>query len=154
SAALNERPDRFWSYQSGRGYEPVMAVGSIMSCVTRSMRSSVAGFDEGCVTSACSVPAMLRRTPNICQARAFVGYNAAVRGHGAWRRRGLDGGTDSMLCFATRECQARWRRERGDGEWRMTAGCYRRRSVKTFPRSFSGGSTAGTATPTQTTTSS
>src|SRR5499426_4446444 len=47
SAALNERPDRFWSYQRGRGYEPVMAVGSIMSRVTRSMLSSVDDFDEG-----------------------------------------------------------------------------------------------------------
>src|SRR5262245_2081291 len=43
SAALNERPKRFWSYQRGRGYEPVMAVGSIMSRVTRSMYSSVDG---------------------------------------------------------------------------------------------------------------
>src|SRR5215468_4282890 len=47
SAALNDLPDRFWSYQSGRGYDPVMAVGSIMSRVTRTIHSSADGFDEG-----------------------------------------------------------------------------------------------------------
>src|SRR5262245_15603718 len=40
SMDLNERPLRFASYHKGRGYDPVMAVGSIMSRVTRSIDSS------------------------------------------------------------------------------------------------------------------
>src|SRR5499425_2726444 len=43
SMDLNDRPLRFASYHSGRGYEPVMAVGSIMSRVTRSIDSSAVG---------------------------------------------------------------------------------------------------------------
>src|SRR5262245_1063590 len=105
SAALNERPDRFWSYQSGRGYEPVMAVGSIMSCVTRSMRSSVAGFDGG-----------LRDVGllSVCDAAPDTEYlsssgpYATVHQSGSrcleapcGAAGGLDGETESVLCFAT-----------------------------------------------------
>src|SRR5262249_1785122 len=41
-AALNERPSRFWSYHSGRGYDPVIAVGMTMSRVVLSMAFSLA----------------------------------------------------------------------------------------------------------------
>src|SRR5262249_28374336 len=39
SADLNDRPRRLSVNQSGRGYDPVMAVGSIRSCVTFSIAS-------------------------------------------------------------------------------------------------------------------
>src|SRR5439155_9295909 len=39
SADLNDRPRRLSLNQSGRGYDPVMAVGSIISCVTLSVDS-------------------------------------------------------------------------------------------------------------------
>src|SRR3984957_4829727 len=39
SADLNDRPSRLRSNHSGRGYDPVIAVGSIMFCVTVSMSS-------------------------------------------------------------------------------------------------------------------
>src|SRR2546428_5613940 len=42
-ADLNERPCRLSVNQSGRGYEPVMAVGSIRSRVTLSIRSLLGG---------------------------------------------------------------------------------------------------------------
>src|SRR2546421_6007757 len=40
SADLNDLPLRFMSNHSGRGYDPVIAVGSIMSCVTVSIAPS------------------------------------------------------------------------------------------------------------------
>src|SRR4029434_6673896 len=40
SADLNDRPRRLSSNQSGRGYDPVMAVGSIRSRVTLSIAVS------------------------------------------------------------------------------------------------------------------
>src|SRR5881628_3288833 len=43
SAALKERPSRLSSNHSGRGYDPVIAVGSIRSRVTLSIDSSSAG---------------------------------------------------------------------------------------------------------------
>ncbi len=36
-AALNERPSRLASYHNGRGYDPVIAVGSTMSRVVFSI---------------------------------------------------------------------------------------------------------------------
>src|SRR5688500_5903656 len=42
-AVLNDRPFRLWSNQSGRGYDPVMAVGSFRSRVTVSICGSCAG---------------------------------------------------------------------------------------------------------------
>ena len=36
-ASMNERAPRFWVNQLGRGSDPVMVVGSLMSLVTRSM---------------------------------------------------------------------------------------------------------------------
>src|SRR5262245_64026239 len=41
SADLNDRPSRLASYQSGRGYEPVIAVGSIRSWLTRSISADL-----------------------------------------------------------------------------------------------------------------
>src|ERR1700760_2211938 len=40
SADLNERPSRLRSNHSGRGYDPVIAVGNIMFCVTLSIPGS------------------------------------------------------------------------------------------------------------------
>src|ERR1700750_1616078 len=40
SADLNDRPSRLRSNHSGRGYDPVIAVGSIRFCVTDSMAPS------------------------------------------------------------------------------------------------------------------